>query len=66
MLGTNYNKHFGLILGLLFFLFCHVNAQEKQPTSVGLIPYLKTLENRFDVKFSYIDKDLEGLNITMP
>jgi hypothetical protein len=66
MLGTNYNKHFGLILGLLFFLFCHVNAQEKQPTSVGLIPYLKTLENRFDVKFSYIDKDLEGLNITIP
>ncbi|MBR9855922.1 MAG: TonB-dependent receptor [Algicola sp.] len=66
MPGTHYNKHFGLILGFLFFLFSNINAQENQQSSLDLIPYLKTLENRFNVKFSYINKDLKGLNITIP
>tara|TARA_R110000751_G_scaffold29734_1_gene76489 strand:+ start:232661 stop:235228 length:2568 start_codon:yes stop_codon:yes gene_type:complete len=66
MLGTHHNKHLGLILGFLFFVLCNTNAQEKQQSPPTLISYLKTLEDRFDVKFSYIDEDLEGLTITIP
>lgn len=66
MLGTHYNKHLGLILGFLFFVLCNTNAQEKQQSPPTLISYLKTLEDRFDVKFSYLDEDLEGLTITIP
>ena len=63
MLGTHHNKHLGLVLGFLFFLVGNINAQEEQQP---LISYIKNLENRFDVKFSYIDQDLEGLTIKIP
>jgi len=67
MLGTHNNKHLGLILGFLFFtLGTIIHAQEKQQSSIALISYIKTLENRFDVKFSYIDEDLYGLTIAIP
>ncbi|MGN7514581.1 MAG: TonB-dependent receptor [Allomuricauda sp.] len=66
MLGTHYNKHSGLVLGFLFFLVCNIHAQEKQQSPIDLIAYIKNLENRFDIKFSYIDEDLEGLTITIP
>ncbi|MBO0329039.1 TonB-dependent receptor [[Muricauda] lutisoli] len=66
MLGTHYNKHSGLLLGFLFFLVCNIHAQEKQQSPIDLISYIKNLENRFDVKFSYIDEDLEGMTIAIP
>src|SRR6056297_3548837 len=66
MLGTHYNKHLGLALVFLFFMFCNINAQEKQRTSIDLASYLKLLETRYDIKFSYIDKDLDGLTIVVP
>jgi len=66
MLGTHYNKHLGLALVFLFFMFCNINAQEKQRTSIDLVSYLKLLETRYDIKFSYIDKDLDGLTIVVP
>ncbi|WP_437398050.1 TonB-dependent receptor [Flagellimonas lutimaris] len=66
MLGTHYNKHLSLALVFLFFLFCNINAQEKQQSPLALISYIKSLEDRFNIKFSYIDEDLEGLTITIP
>lgn len=50
----------------MFFTFCNINAQEKQQSSIGLISYIKTLEERFDIKFSYLNEDLEGITITVP
>ncbi|MAU16450.1 MAG: TonB-dependent receptor [Muricauda sp.] len=66
MLGTHHNKQLGPVLVLLFFMLCNINAQKKQQSSIGLISYLKSLETQFDVKFSYLDDDLEGLTITIP
>ena len=66
MLGTHYNKHLGLALVFLFFMFCNINAQEKQQSPLTLISYIKSLEDRFNVKFSYIDEDLEGLTLILP
>jgi hypothetical protein len=63
MLGTHNNKYIGLLLGILFFLVGNINAQEEQQS---LISYIKNMENRFDVKFSYIDEDLNGLTIEIP
>lgn len=66
MLGTLQNKRTGLVLALLFFMLCNSNAQEKQQVPIGLISYLKSLESRFDIKFSYLNEDLEELTITIP
>ena len=61
MLGTHLNKNIGTILVFLFFMggIC-LQAQEKQESSVSLISYIQTLEDRFDIKFSYLNEDLEG------
>jgi len=66
MLGTQNNKHLGIVLSLMFFLLCSLNAQEKQRSSIDLVSYLKSLETRYDIKFSYIDEDLDGLTIVVP
>ncbi|HBU78588.1 MAG TPA: TonB-dependent receptor, partial [Muricauda sp.] len=63
MLRTHNNKHIGLVLGVLFFLAGNMNAQEEQQS---LISYIKNIENRFDVKFSYLDEDLDGLTLKIP
>ena len=66
MLGTHNNKHLSLVIGFMFFLLCNINAQEKQRSSIDLVSYLKSLETRYDIKFSYIDEDLDGLTIVVP
>lgn len=63
MLGTLLNRHLGPILALVFFLSHPLQAQERQQSPIELIDYLKILEDRFEVKFSYIDQDLEGLHL---
>ncbi|MCB0373252.1 MAG: TonB-dependent receptor plug domain-containing protein, partial [Muricauda sp.] len=68
MLGTHLNKHSGLVLGLLFFLSCTfvIHAQEEQQPPIALISYIKSLEDRFNIKFSYLNEDLENLSIDIP
>ncbi|RUA17687.1 MAG: TonB-dependent receptor [Flavobacteriia bacterium] len=66
MLGTLFNKHSGLFLALLFFLFHSTHAQEEQQSPIDLVSYIKSLENRFEVKFSYINEDMDGLSIDPP
>ncbi|MBS9461784.1 TonB-dependent receptor [Flagellimonas sp. 389] len=61
------SKCFKLFLGFLLFLYCaHINAQEEQDKPVVLTNYIKNLEERFNIKFSYLDKDLDNLTISIP
>ncbi|SNZ01626.1 TonB-dependent receptor [Flagellimonas pacifica] len=57
---------FGLFLGFLVLLPCKTQGQDEQKTPASLISYIKTLENKFDIKFSFINEDLEAINITVP
>ncbi|MER3375074.1 MAG: carboxypeptidase-like regulatory domain-containing protein [Allomuricauda sp.] len=66
MLGIRRNSQIGLFLVFLLFFFCSNYAQEKQQDRMGLIPYIKTLEERFDVKFSYLNEDLEDISVAVP
>lgn len=55
----------------LFFVFLlfqgvYLHAQKEQETPIDLIAYIKSLEEDFDIKFSYINKDLEDLTVTIP
>lgn len=55
---------------ILFLLLCTSYyfgwSQQLQDTSVTLVSYLQQLEKDFDVKFSYVDNDLEPINIQIP
>ncbi|MBO0321769.1 carboxypeptidase-like regulatory domain-containing protein [Muricauda sp. CAU 1633] len=66
MLGIRRNSQIGLFLVFLLFFFRSNYAQEKQQDPMGLIAYIKTLEERFDVKFSYLNEDLEDISIAVP
>ncbi|MFD2101599.1 carboxypeptidase-like regulatory domain-containing protein [Flagellimonas iocasae] len=65
MLGTLRNSQVSLFLVFLL-CFCSLSGQEKQQDRIGLIPYLKTLEERFDIKFSYLNEDLDDISMTIP
>ena len=55
------NNHIKLLSTLLLFLSFTLTAQEEQQPTENLISYIKEMENRFDIKFSYLNEDLEGL-----
>ncbi|WP_190809596.1 carboxypeptidase-like regulatory domain-containing protein [Flagellimonas sp. S3867] len=57
---------FGLFLGFLLILPFKIQGQNEQKTPVPLISYIKTLEDKFDVKFSFINGDLEDITIAVP
>lgn len=49
---------------LVFFTLNCLKAQETTITATALITYLQQLEKQFDVKFSYVDDDLRGIEIS--
>lgn len=52
---------------LSVFLFAQTaQAQEQQPSKIYLISYLQELENRFDIKFSYADANIQSIEIIQP
>ncbi|MGX1929786.1 TonB-dependent receptor [Flagellimonas sp. 2504JD4-2] len=57
---------FGLFLGFLVLLPIKTQGQEKQETPVSLVSYIKSLESKFDIKFSFINEDLEDIDISVP
>ncbi len=58
---------FGLLLGFLVILSCNkMQSQDKQETPVPLVSYIKILESKFDIKFSYINEDVENISIAVP
>jgi hypothetical protein len=65
MLEIRRNSHVGHFLVFLLFFFFNY-AQEKQQEPIGLVPYIKTLEKRFNVKFSYLNEDLDDIPMTIP
>ena len=65
MLRTLRNHFFAAWAGLLLVSFpMALHAQEASRTS--LKTYLIELEGRYDIKFSYVDEDLVGVEITPP
>lgn len=65
MLRTLRNCILGLLLGIVFIIpIATINAQNK-PT-VDLKVYLNTLEEKYAVKFSFVDETIDGITITKP
>nr|WP_298928833.1 carboxypeptidase-like regulatory domain-containing protein [uncultured Allomuricauda sp.] len=66
MLKKLRSSHFGLLFGFFFLLYSSINAQEGQDTPIALVQYIKNLEDKFNVKFSYINEDLEDIDVAVP
>lgn len=66
MLKKLRSSHFGLLFGFFFLLYSSINAQEGQDTPIALVQYIKNLEDKFNVKFSYINEDLEDIDVDVP
>nr|WP_299343095.1 TonB-dependent receptor plug domain-containing protein [Allomuricauda sp.] len=69
MLRTRRSLPKSFYIGWLFlFSFLHFagQAQEKQQETRSLITIIKELEQRFDIKFSYINSDMEPLSSEIP
>lgn len=49
---------------MLFFLF-KVNSQTEKDT-ISLIPFLNTIQEKFGYDFSYVNQELENINIITP
>ncbi|WP_411031175.1 TonB-dependent receptor plug domain-containing protein [Spongiimicrobium sp. 3-5] len=59
-------RHVVTLFLSLLFLIAVGKAQDGIPLSEGLISYIRTLEEKFDIKFSYVDEDIAPLRITVP
>ena len=66
MLGTLRNSFIGLSSVFLLLTLCSVRAQEEQKSVTPLVSYIKDLENRFNIKFSYLNEDLEDISVNVP
>lgn len=65
MIKVLHSSYIILILGLFFSLLTtSLSAQEEN--TITLKSYLNQLEKKYDVKFSFVDEDLSGVNITIP
>ncbi|MEM1338340.1 MAG: TonB-dependent receptor [Bacteroidota bacterium] len=64
MLGTHHSKIFVVAILLFSLSLPHATAQDEP--SVELKVLIAQLETRFNIKFSYVDADLEGIRINVP
>ena len=59
--------HHKKIISLYLLFFCALSFGWAQDDSkVPVIPFIQQLEARFNVKFSYVDEDLQPLQIPVP
>ncbi len=62
--------HLSWVVLLAFLYFSALTSSWSQDTSadqpVNIISYINQLEEQFDVKFSYLDEDLESVQILIP
>ncbi|MGB5822101.1 MAG: TonB-dependent receptor plug domain-containing protein [Saonia sp.] len=65
MLKTH-RKHVATFYLLLFFALFIGKAQETTSPNIDLISFIQQLENRFAIKFSYVDVDIRPIRITIP
>ncbi len=63
---TRHNSILLLNLILLFALFSGRAQVDTFPKNISLVSYIRQLEKDFDVKFSYVDKDLQPLVVDIP
>ena len=63
---TRHNSILLLYLILLFALFSGRAQVDTFPKNISLVSYIRQLEKDFDVKFSYVDEDLQPLLIDTP
>ena len=54
------------ILAALFSMPLLCNGQENKTSLIPIITYLQELENKFQIKFSFVDEDLKDLHIKKP
>jgi len=59
-------KRVSVFYCLLFFFTASLGTAQETPTSVSLISLIQSLENDFEVKFSYVDADLRDLRVPKP
>ena len=57
---------FFLLLSLLLFTLGNGQAQNTPTTKIGIIDLIQELEERYDVKFSYVDEDLRSIDFIRP
>ena len=55
-----------LLLSLLLFTLGNGKAQTNPATKLGIIDLIQELEERYDVKFSYVDEDLRSIDFIRP
>ncbi|WP_222984865.1 TonB-dependent receptor [Flagellimonas meishanensis] len=66
MLRALRNSQRTFISGVFLLLSISTTAQGEQEDTHSLISYVKELEDNFNVKFSYLNEDLEGISLTVP
>ena len=57
-----------VLLAIFFFstFFTCWGQDVVEERSVNIIPYISSLEQQYDVKFSYLDEDLESVEVIIP
>ena len=55
-----------IIFGIVFLSLSPYYSLSQKEQSVGLKDYIAKLEHQFDVKFSYLDADVLGIEIQIP
>ncbi|MCK0189879.1 carboxypeptidase-like regulatory domain-containing protein [Arenibacter sp. F20364] len=62
-----HHKYVVFLIALYLFLVPYSNwAQENSTQKANLISYLEELEREFNVKFSFVDEDLQGQKFSVP
>jgi len=62
-----HHKYFHIILIIvLSFIVSTTKGQDNNLAPIPLIPYLQKLEKKFDVKFSFVDEDIEHTQFLIP
>ncbi|RNC89325.1 MAG: TonB-dependent receptor [Allomuricauda sp.] len=66
MLRTHRSTSIVVWVGLLLLLISTTICSAQESPLKGLKPYLAALEQQFNIKFSYVDEDLNDVQITLP
>ncbi len=59
-------NHFIVVWVGLLFVFPHATIHAQETSRTSLKSYLIALEKQHDIKFSYVDQDLEGVEVAIP
>ncbi|WKB80342.1 TonB-dependent receptor [Cellulophaga lytica] len=57
------NKFYKVIFYCFFFAISYVTSAQETSNTIPLLKYIQQLEQTFNIRFSYVDKDIEPFNI---